>query len=550
MLATTLPFFVIIPVIIAVFLYVSAGLKLKSARIIALIAQLAFVVLAFSLLVATRSGEIINNVGGYEGFLGITLRADTLASAFVFLTAVIFLAVVIYNLRSPYDHTGRLYWLLLFLLEGALLGLFLTRDFFNVFVLVEVSTVVIVILLMYDRERRNLFAGMTFIMVNIVVMQFYLFGIGYIYMVTGVMDMEAASAVIATMDRTDLVLPYALIMTSIAAKCSLLPLLTWLPKVNSLTGARFTVMAIMSGLHIKSGVYLFIRMQDVFGGMASELWLVLGIVTAIAGIILALAQKDIRLMLAYSTIAQVGLIVAGVSLYSQYSFVGGIFHIVNHALFKVALFLAAGIISYFYQTKDITKMRGLIKLNPAMAVANALAVLGIMGAPLFNGSISKYFLVYGATGAVEWVFIAINFGTILVFVRYSAIFFGKPPALKEGIRPDWCRQSLVLGLGIFCFALGIFGGQAIDFLFNFPVQVSAHGYIEKSLIFGISLVAAVLFYKYVFVKWDMLARLRGLELSFKVMIMTIGLCFALLLVYVGVLGEWDGIRQLLSGGNI
>jgi len=533
MIALNLPFFVIIPVLIAVFVYVFASLKI--ARIIAVVAQTAFVVLAFSLLFISRDGEIITSVGGYEGFLGIILRVDTLAAIFIFLTVVIFLAVVIFNLRSEYEHTGRLYWFLLFTLEGTLIGLFLTRDFFNVFVLVEVSTIVVVILLMYDRKRRNLFAGMTFIMVNLVVIQFYLFGLGYIYMITGVMDMEAATAAIAVMEDASLTLPYALIMTSIAAKCSLLPLLTWLPKVNSLTGSRFTIAAIMSGLHIKSGIYLFIRFQDVFGGMGSEFFLIIGIITAVAGIILALAQKDIRLMLAYSTVAQVGLIIAGLSLGHDYSYMGAVLHVINHAVFKAALFLGAGMISFLYNTKDITKMRGLFSISRPIAIANMLAVLGIVGAPLFNGSISKYYLSYGAGSVLEWVFVAINLGTILIFVRYSTIFFGRPIQQNENVKPDWCRQSVVLMLGICCLVMGPVGVLAARFLFGYQVGFDMGSYLWKSFVFCLSLGAGYLIYRYFPRNKDIFAPLRRLEVSFKVMCMSIGVFFALVLVVVGVL---------------
>jgi len=537
MLALSLPFFAIIPVLIAVFLYVFAGLR--KARIIAVIFQTAFVALAFALVLASREEDIITRVGGYEGYLGIILRADTLAAVFVLLTVVIFLAVVIYNLRSEYDHTGRLYWFLLFILEGTLIGLFLTRDFFNVFVLVEVSTVVVVVLLMYDRERRNLFAGMIFIMVNIVVMQFYLFGIGYLYMMTGVMDMKAAAAVIETMDTSDLALPYALIMTSIAAKCSLLPLLTWLPKVNSLTGSRYTIAAIMSGLHVKGGIYLFIRFQSVFGGIGSEFFLAIGLLTAVAGVVLALAQKDIRLMLAYSTVAQAGLIIAGLGLNNAYSDIGAMLHVVNHAIIKVALFLAAGMISFLFKTTDITKIRGLFHVSPPIAIANILAILGIVGAPFFNGFVSKYFIAYGASGVLEWIFIAVNFGTVLVFVRYSAVFFGRPLAAIREVTPDWCRQSVVLGIGIACVVLGVFGVPVARFLFDQPtnggISLGVWSYLEKSLVFFVSLGLGILAYRYVPVKNRLVAPLRGLQLNFKIMCMSIGVFFALLLVFVGVL---------------
>jgi len=533
-LALSLPFFAIIPVLIAVFLYVFAGLK--HARIIAVVAQTAFVALAFSLLLAVRDGEIITRVGGYAGYLGIILRVDILAAVFILLTVFIFLAVVIYNMRSEYEHTDRLYWFLLFILEGVLIGLFLTRDFFNVFVLVEVSTVVVVILLMYDRKRRNLFAGMTFIMINIVVMQFYLFGLGYLYMITGVMDMEAAAGVIYTMDASDLTLPFALIMTSIAAKCSLLPLLTWLPKVNSLTGSRYTIAAIMSGLHVKSGIYLFIRMSDVFVGMGAEFFLIIGLATAAGGVILALAQKDIRLMLAYSTVAQAGLIVAGLGLRNTYSDMGALLHIVNHAIIKVALFLGAGMISYRYKTTNLNKIRGLFHVSRPIAVANILAILGIVGAPFFNGFVSKYFIAYGAGGMYEWAFIAVNFGTLLVFVRYSAVFFGRPLGpVKMTPPPDWCRLSVVIVLGVSCVLLGVFGPFWARFLFDGPVGISALGYLEKSLIFFVSLGAGVLAYRYVPVTKKLIAPLRGIQLSFKIMCMSIGLFFGLLLVVVGLM---------------
>ena len=535
MFASFLPFLVIIPIIIAVFLYVFAGLK--SARMAAVVTQTAYAVLAFFLLVASREDEIYVSVGGYEGFLGIILRVDNLAAVFILLTVIIFLAVVIYNLRSQYDHTGRLYWFLLFILEGALIGLFMTRDLFNIFVLVEVSTVVVVVLLMYDRQRRNLFAGMTFIMVNIVVMQFYLFGLGYLYMVAGVMDMEAAASVISGMDTRDLALPYALIMTSVAAKCSLLPLLTWLPKVNSLTGSRFTIAAIMSGLYVKSGIYLFIRFQYVFGGMGAELFLVLGIVTAFGGIVLALAQKDIRLMLAYSTVAQAGLIVAGFSLglshCCEYSQLGAIFHAVNHGLIKVALFLLAGIISFLYKTTDITKIRGLFGVSPSIGLATLLAVLGIGGAPFFGGFVSKYFMSVAATGGLWWVFMAVNLGTVLVFIRFSAMFFGRAEGATPA--PDWCREGIVLGLGFLCFGMGVFGEWVIGFLLNVPVGLSFWGYLEKIGVFGVSVGVGVLVYGYVLAKKDYLRPLRGLSLGFKALCVSIGLFFAVVLVYAGVI---------------
>ena len=531
LLAVSLPIFVILPVLIAVFLF--AFSSAKYARIIAMTVQGAFILPAFLLLEATRYTEIIGIVGAYEAILGITLRADNMASVFILLTVIIFFAVGVYSIQTPFDKVNRLYLFLVYLLQGVLIGLFLTRDIFNIFVLVEVGTVVVTILLMYDRERRNLFAGMTFIIVNIVVMQFYLLGIGYLYMITGVMDMEIAANILYEMEGGIPALPYALIMTSIAAKCSLLPMITWVPKINALTGSRYTIAAIMSGLHIKSGIYLFIRFSDLFGGMANEFFLVIGILTAVMGIFMALAQTDIRLLLAYSTIAQVGLIIAGLSLDNEYSHIGSLFHIVNHAMFKVALFLCASQLRFTFKTNDITKMRGGFHHSPIISAANVMAILGIIGAPLWNGSISKYFLMYGATGALEWVFVVINLGTILVFVRYASVFFGgKVEGIKKATT-DWYRLSIIIGLGLSCFVLGIFGSWTIEFLFNETISPSLWGYLEKVLIFFISLGVAVLVYTKVIRKSGFLKPLDGLTVGFHKICVSIGVFFAAILVYVG-----------------
>ncbi|MCL2227669.1 MAG: proton-conducting membrane transporter, partial [Oscillospiraceae bacterium] len=362
---------------------------------------------------------------------------------------------------------------------------------------------------------------------------FYLFGLGYIYMLTGVLDMAAAAVAIAALDETAVALPYALIMTSIASKCSLLPMLTWLPKVNSLSGARSTVSAIMSGLHIKSGIYLFIRFQDIFGGMATDLFLILGIFTAVSGILLALAQTDMRLILAYSTIAQVGLIVAGLSLGTGYSRIGSQFHIVNHALFKVALFLCSGRIFFAYQTYDVRKIRGLLRTYPAMAWATILAILGIIGAPLFNGSMSKYLMLAGTSGVLEWIFILINLGTILVFVRFSAMLFGSPIKALPKTATDYYGLSVIFVLGIACLALGVLGVPAVGLLFNESVSFDIWGYLEKTAIFAVSLALGIILYKTVLSKRDILSSLNGLRLSFQKLIVSVCIVFAAILIYVG-----------------
>ncbi|MCL2372891.1 MAG: hypothetical protein FWC78_05770 [Defluviitaleaceae bacterium] len=528
LISQLLPFFVIVPIIIAVFLYVFSSKQM--ARKVAILFQAAFVVFAFLLLRQSLEGELLLNVGQYAGFLGIILRADYLAAIFVLLTSVIFLMLAIYSLNN--DNTS-LYWFLIFILEGAIVGLFLTRDFFNFFVLVEVSTVVVTILLMYDVKRRNMFTGIKFVMINIVAMQFYLFGVGYLYMITGALDMVAIYYATQEMDRAQLVLPYVLVMTSIAAKTSMLPTLTFLPKVNSMLGAHTPVAAIISGLQIKIGVYMFIRVQTVFGGVfpeARQLFLVVAIVSAFAGVVLALAQKEIRLVLAYSTMAQVSLIMIGLNIGGLYSFTGAVFHILNHAIFKVALFMAAGMIAHRYGTGDITKVRGLFRHSPVIAISTALAVLGMVGMPLFNGFVSKYFLAYDAPLYLEWIINVINLGTMLVFVRFSAMFFGRPNAVIS--ESDSARQISTFVMGAACLVIGVGGVWIMRFLFGLDVEFTAAEVAEKCAIFLGSLVIALLVYRLVLAKHEIFIRLRGFDLSFKMLCASIGVFFGGFLLFL------------------
>ena len=524
-----LVYFVIVPIVIAVFLYLFPYERV--ARILAITMQVGLLAAALHLFYISRESDIVIFIGAYDDVLGIILRADPLAAVFILLTAFIFLVVAIYSFSS---HHSRLFWFLLFIWEGALIGVFLAGDLFNIFVLTEVATVAVSVLIMYNRNNRSMYDGIIYFMVNIVVIQFYLLGLGYLYRLTGVMDMGTAAVVLQMIDGRQLALPYALIMTFIALKCAMLPLFSWLPKAHSTPGASPAVSAVLSGLHIKSGVYLFIRFQDLFEPIAaSGFFLVLGIATAIFGVIMALSQSDIKRILAYSTIAQVGLIVAGLSTGSIHNYIGSLYHSINHALFKSALFLSAGMIAHTYNTRSISQIRGVFKHMPVVSFASILAILGIIGTPFFNGSISKYFLMYDIDGPLNIVMMLINLGTITIFIKYAAIFIGQPkPGLEPHENDDW-KQVPIIFLGALCLIFGVFGEYFMAYLFSWDVSISQDSYLEKSVIFAGSVIAGGLIYKYLLNGRRLLVRISEVDLGFREMCAAMGLFFAILLVAVG-----------------
>ena len=527
-----LTYFVIIPVLIAVFLFVFA--TNTAARVLAILFQCIFVALSLYLLQQTRGSEIIVVIGEYDGFLGIILRAYTTSAVFMVLCGIIFLCVAIYSFNQS---DSRTFWFLLFILQSALVGLFLTRDLFNIFVLVEVSTVVVIILLMYDKKSRNMLSGLVFLMLNIIAMLLYLFGIGYIYMLTGVFDIIEAGARLAHVYQGDLIIPYALIMTGIAFKCSIIPIFSFLPKVKLYPKAPSAVAAILSGVQIKTMVYMFIRIQEMFGDFSSHsFFLAVGIAASLTGVIMAICQTDIKMILAYHTMSQVGLIIIGLSAGNEYSMLGGLYHVISHAAFKSALFLSAGIIVHSYGTRDVYKIRGVMRRMPIVGLVTIFAVLGITGAPFFIGSISKYFIAADVPFWLNATITIISLGTIISFIKYAGVLFGKDPGIiGSAVQPDIWRIVPSAALGAFCLAGGIFGGYLVNFLFDANASIDTWGYIEKSLIFFASVAAGLLIYKYVVHGNATLKRIGGLNLGFRTACASMAAFFGLIVIFVGFL---------------
>ena len=524
-------YFVVIPVLIAVFLFIFSSNS--TARVLAITFQTLFTAFSFYLFMITRGEDYTSLVGGYADFLGVSLRVYNTSSVFILLTTLIFLVVSVY---SFYETNSRTFWFLLFVLEGALVGLYLTRDLFNIFVLVEVSTIVVIILLMYERRRRKLLAGMLFLMINVVAMQFYLFGLGYLYMITGAFDMAYVAAAISATEKEALILPYALIMTALAFKCALIPLYSFVPKARLYPAAPSAVAAILSGVQIKTSIYLFMRFQEVFGYLsAHDFFLIIGIITGIAGVIMAIAQTDIKMILAYHTVSQVGLIIIGLSSGSEYSNLGGLYHVVSHGIFKSALFLTAGIIRLSYGTTDVYKIRGVMRRMPVVGLVCAAAILGITGAPFFIGSVSKYFIAYDVPLFVSLAVILISLGTIISFIKYAGMLFGRSD--RQGFQPfvDPWRLAPCVVLGLLCLGGGVFGVPVINFLFVTDMSINWLGYAEKSGIFFLSVAAGLIIYRFAVKGNSKLNALANMELGFKGICASMGAFFGVLLIVVGLL---------------
>jgi multicomponent Na+:H+ antiporter subunit D len=378
--------------------------------------------------------------------------------------------------------------------------------------------------------------GMMYLMINFLAMAFMLLGIGYLYRITGVLDFIGMHNKIAQInDPRALVLPYALIMTAIALKAALFPLFSWLPRAHGAPSAPSIISATLSGVQVKVGVYLLIRMQWVFSPVidASVFFAVLGFVTAVIGFLLAVSQKDIKLILAYHTVSQVGLIVLGLNGGTDYAFWGGMYHIINHAMFKGLLFLTAGVIIDQYGTRNYSQIRGVFRRMPWIGIAGFAGVLGITGTPLFNGSISKYLIQNGLQGNLAEIgMFIVNLGTVLSFVKYSTMFFGKAPDEVKPLKDPYINGvSMLIGLG--CLAGGIFGAQAVQLLYGQSYNLSGTLGAEKLIMFAITLALGIALYFGVVKRiGGFLQRIRDNKLTYNQVALLITVFFAFLTTYL------------------
>jgi multicomponent Na+:H+ antiporter subunit D len=422
--------------------------------------------------------------------------------------------------------------MLFLILEGLLSGIFLLDDLFSIFILIEVSTLVASLLIMFSRDSRSMYDGLFYMIINIFAATFFLLGLAMLYKQTGTFSLQTLGRILPDVENMKpLYLPYALILTAVCLKAALMPLFSWLPKAHGTPSAPSVVSAVLSGLYVKNGLYLFIRCQSAFQAIDTRtFFLIAGAVTAIAGAVFAISQSDIKLILSYHTVSQIGLIMVALNLGGETSAIGGMYHIVNHALFKSVLVLGAGVIMDEYGTRNMYDIHGVFRRMPLIALAMIAAILGITGAPLFNGSVSKYLIQHDVTDALgSTVMLLINVGTIISFIKFSSVFFGdtgKKAKVFAG------RTIVCLILGVLCLVFGVFGAPVAGILFGVDVAIDPAGYLKKSMVFLLSAGAAWLIYRFAVRGRGFWKQIRAFDFGFNTSALSVVLFFAAITGYL------------------
>jgi multicomponent Na+:H+ antiporter subunit D len=403
----------------------------------------AFVISILLLQQVLASGVISYMLGDWAAPWGIEYRIDVVNAFVLLIISGIGAIVPLYAARSvereiTADRIPLFYTAYLLCLAG-LLGIAATGDAFNVFVFLEISSLSSYILISLGNDRRALTASYQYLIMGTIGATFILIGIGLAYMMTGTLNMmDLARRIPHVADTRTIRAALAFLTVGISLKLALFPLHLWLP--NAYAYAPSTVTAFLAATATKVAIYLLLRfLFTIFGEVLSFeemilhfILLPLSLVAVFSASIVAIFQDNLKRMLAYSSVAQIGYIILGISFVSVTGLTAGILHLFNHALMKGALFLALGCVAYRLGSVQLRDIAGLGRRMPWTFAAIIIGGLSLIGVPLTVGFISKWYLVLAALeGQLWWVAVLVLAGSLLavayVWRVVEAAFFQPPP---------------------------------------------------------------------------------------------------------------------------
>ena len=421
---------------------------LRDARVawtIALVVTWAALGMALTILHRVLEGGTISYLlGDWAAPWGIEYRID-MVNAFLLVIVTTIGSVVIPYARAsveaeiPAPRVYLFYCMYLLNLAG-LLGIVITGDVFNLFVFLEISSLSSYVLISLGKDRRALTAAYRYLVMGTIGATFYIIGVGMMYMMTGTLNMaDLATLMPAVIETRTIHVALAFLTVGLSLKLALFPLHVWLP--NAYTYAPSTVSAFMAATGTKVAVYALLRIVfTVFGAVdlltvadAREMLMALAAAAMIGASATAIYQNNVKRVLAYSSIAQIGYMVLGISIASVTGLAGTIVHLFNHALMKAGLFMVLGCVFLRVGSVMLPDMEGLGRRMPFTMAAFIAGGLSLIGVPTSVGFISKWYLVQAALERGWWPLVVVIMVTSLLAVIYiwrivEAAYFRPPRA--------------------------------------------------------------------------------------------------------------------------
>jgi multicomponent Na+:H+ antiporter subunit D len=389
-------------------------------------------------------GTVRYVVGGFDAPFGIELVVDGLSATMAVLVAVVALGVLGYA-RAAGPRSNSFYATYLLLVAG-LTGVSVTGDVFNMYVFLEITGLAAYALVASGESGESALAALKYLLLGTVGASLFLLGVGYAYVATGTLNMaDLADQLAAVGYTTPLVrAAFGLIVVGLFVKVAVFPLHTWQP--SAYAGAPDSVSALISALVSTVGAYALIRIVfTVFtvdflavNPFARTVFVVGAVVSIVVGSLLAVAQPEIKRMLAYSSVSQFGLILGTIAVANGTALTGAAIHLVGHAIMKGGLFLAAGTIASATGARTVDEFEGLAERLPASAGAFGLLAFAMVGVPPAIGFVGKWYIALGAVEAQAWPLAVVILVSTLLTLAYFArlverMYFREPADSAPGV---------------------------------------------------------------------------------------------------------------------
>jgi len=476
---------IIIPLLSAFAINISGSFNKRACYPLTVLAMLgSFGACIITLLQILETGPISYRLGGWQPPFGIEYVIDQLNGLVLVTVSFVSLLAAIFSKHSvekELPHKIPQFYTLFVLLVTGLLGMTVTGDAFNLYVLLEITALTGYALIALG-DNRAMVASFNYVILGTIGASFYLLGVGHLYIMTGSLNMGDIFNILPTLYANQAIfVALLLILCGVWLKMAFFPLHTWLP--NAYTYAPSAAGCLVAPLVTKVSVYIMIRLMlsvfsaeyvfDVLSLSAPIVWM--AVVAILSGSILALAQNDLKKMLTYLIVAEVGYMVGGFWLATGYGITGAILHIVNDALMTFCLFVFAGIVVYKTGGQRLTDLQGLYRKMPVTMTAFTVGALSMIGVPPTAGFFSKWYLILGAIDAGRYHFmVALLISSLvnaILFFRIIEIAYFEPKVEHHGgetekVVIDEAPLSMLVPLIIVALSLIVIGLYSGDIVTN------------------------------------------------------------------------------------
>lgn len=446
----------------------------RRAHGIALIGAAAHLAAALVLLTKVVQHEVVVLLAGnWPAPFGICLVADFLSAVMVLITAVIHTAVTVYSRRDIDARQVRAgFYPFMQVLTAAVCGAFLTGDLFNLYVWFEVILMASFGLLIMGPKPRRLAGAVKYVTINLLATVLFITAIGLIYGMTGTLNMADLHAKAAAVDNPHLLTAAAmLLMIAFGIKAGLFPLFFWLPAAYHTLSVP--VSAFFAGMLSKVGVYALIRMFTLVfattAGLALDVLLVVAALTMLFGVVGAASQMEMRRILSFHIISQVGYMVLGLALLTPLALAGAIVYLVHHIIVKANLFLVSGLVRQAGGSFSLKRVGGLYKTHGLLAIGFFIPAFSLAGFPPLSGFWAKLLIIQASIESGHYLLavLAAGVGLLTVFsmVKIWSEVFWKPAPVEAQAPSEFLSAWMlapVLVLALITVVLGLFMGPIIE----------------------------------------------------------------------------------------